>query len=190
MNEERPPTPEEISDHFSALQRTVERRHEERLERELEEFRVQGLPTEFLEAPWNIEDADVLRRAYEDDGNPLWVWQAIMINPVTEDFPIWVRNYLSGVAMDLVGLSTESDHWKRNEAPRKVAQALGFLKEGRGTAFSSWMAKYWVWAGSKVEELKLADEKEYIAIETVAEKYGLSPSTIRRAWEAYQRITK
>ena len=53
--------------------------------------------------PWEIENPEVLRRAYEKTGNPLYVWQAIAFDIGSAgELPLWVRDYLVRSGTDLL----------------------------------------------------------------------------------------
>ena len=147
---------------------------------------------DILLAPWEIEDPEVLRRAYEKTGNPLYVWQAIAFDiGYARELPLWVRGYLVNSGMDLlkVAFGVVLEDAKIKNPASEVAKALRFQRGG-GNYFSEYAdtKAHWMFLGEQVEKLVDQGDKPYIAWECVAARYKVSSATVRRAWLRFQAV--
>jgi len=80
-----------------------------------------------MNADLNIDE---LKEAFEQTGNPVFVWYAIL-NTASHNAPqpVWVRDYLHSMALKMVDLFWSHPH--RNEA-EAVGKAFGFGGSGKG----------------------------------------------------------
>lgn len=147
---------------------------------------------DLLRMPWEIEDPEVLRRAYEKTGNPLYVWQMIAFHlGYDEEFPLWVRNYLVNSGMDLleVAFHVAVEEAEIKNPASEVAKALHFQRGG-GNYFSEYAnnRSHWLFLGEEAEKLIDQGDKRYNAWKYVAARHKVSSSTVRRAWLRFQAI--
>jgi hypothetical protein len=123
----------------------------------------------------------VAKKLYEITGNPLHVWNAYRVCRVARlGVPDWVLSYFDGVAKRLLQLE---DTVKRGEklSESAIGKALGMKAPGREFREFSETLEWADIAEDVRQQLKRGDKEKY-AIEAVAEKRGISPSTVRRAW--------
>ncbi len=145
-----------------------------------------------LRMPWEIEDTEVLERAHDETGNPLYVWQAIALDiGYVGEFPLWVRAYLVRSGMDLLGVASDVavKEAKIKNPASEVAKALHFQRGG-GNYFSEYAdtKAHWLFLGEQVEKLVDRGDKPYIAWECVAARHKVSSTTVRRAWRRFQAV--
>jgi hypothetical protein len=79
-------------------------------------------------------------RWWQKTKNPLYVWEAIMISRNTsppEPIPDWCLPYLSEAATSITNLAwaTCRGEEEPTRARKKVAEKLGFVRQGRKNAF-------------------------------------------------------
>ena len=161
----------------------------ERLE-SLEEF---SDDQDLLRAPWEIDDLEVLRRAYEKTKNPLYVWQAIALDIAPgEEFPYWVRKYLVCSGKDLLQVAFDIvlEGAKIKNPASEVAKALRFQRGGKYFSQYANTKSHWLFLGEEVEKLVGEGDKPYIARERVAKRHKLSSSTVRLASLQYQKVVE
>ena len=71
-----------------------------------------------------------------------------------------------------------------------VAEALKLKqpgRTGRGTVFTEMSNYKWIFLGDRVESYMRQGDQETYAIDDVAKRFGVSKSTVRRAWKRYQQ---
>lgn len=134
---------------------------------------------------------EAYRLAYERDGNPLDAWSALY-TARRSDLPIpdWVLTYLDRCATSLLHLAKEGHEGNNKTSPAsEIAEAIEMKdrgKSGRGTRLSKFTDKKWMIYGIHVGNRMVCfrDQEKY-AIEGVAKKFNVSPSTVRLGWKKY-----
>ncbi|MGF1629998.1 MAG: hypothetical protein ACFCUT_11040 [Kiloniellaceae bacterium] len=148
------------------------------------------------EGPITPGERTVFRRAiivygyiYEDDQNPLWCWRAFATARALGDpTPEWVLAYFDSAASAVWRLADGAASGTDSSA-RGIASAIGFSpNRGRGTILSKAANPKWLHDGYFVARCVRAGEKEYLAIEQVAERCGRSESQVRLGWKRWQRV--
>jgi hypothetical protein len=120
----------------------------------------------------------VAKKLYEITGNPLHVWNAYQVCRVARlGVPHWVLSYFDGVAKRLFQPAKRGGKLSKSA----IGKALGMNAPGREFREFSETPEWADIAYDVWQQLKGGDKETY-AIEAVAEKRGISPSTVRRAW--------
>jgi hypothetical protein len=120
----------------------------------------------------------VAKKLYEITGNPLHVWNAYQVCRVARlGVPDWVLSYFDGVAKRLLQPAKRGGKLSKSA----IGKALGMNAPGREFREFSETPEWADIAYDVWQQLKGGDKETY-AIEAVAEKRGISPSTVRRAW--------
>ena len=133
---------------------------------------------------------EVARDAYERDGNPLDVWSAYCeARESGLPVPDWILTYLDRCAVALLNLGSDSAHGKSVTVPSAaIAEAFEMKrpgKGGRGSVFSKFTNRRWIFYGGTVALYMRQGDQETDAIEDVARKNGVSAATVRRAYKKY-----
>ena len=120
----------------------------------------------------------VAKKLYEITGNPLHVWNAYQVCRVARlGVPDWVVSYFDGVAKRLFQPAKRGGKLSKSA----IGKALGMNAPGRQfLEFSE--TPEWADIADDVWQQRKRGDKETYAIEAVAEKRGISPSKVRRAW--------
>ena len=120
----------------------------------------------------------VAKKLYEITGNPLHVWNAYRVCRVARlGVPDWVVSYFDGVAKRLFQPAKRGGKLSKSA----IGKALGMNAPGRQfLEFSE--TPEWADIADDVWQQRKRGDKETYAIEAVAEKRGISPSKVRRAW--------
>ena len=120
----------------------------------------------------------VAKKLYEITGNPLHVWNAYRVCRVARlGVPDWVVSYFDGVAKRLFQPAKRGGKLSKSA----IGKALGMKAPGREfREFSETLE--WADIADDVWQQRKRGDKETYAIEAVAEKRGISPSKVRRAW--------
>ena len=121
---------------------------------------------------------EVAKKLYEITGNPLHVWNAYRVCRVARlGVPDWVVSYFDGVAKRLFQPAKRGGKLSKSA----IGKALGMNAPGRQfLEFSE--TPEWADIADDVWQQRKRGDKETYAIEAVAEKRGISPSKVRRAW--------
>lgn len=136
------------------------------------------------------EKAALLASLFEDfyhaDANPLLLWMIFSVYRSNDaDPPDHVKEYLDRVCQNFHDLANEYRENKKSfgNISSRIAEALEMKKpgrSGRGNVFERFnsLQNYWVSFGLSMELEK--GTKPYIAVEKVAESYGVSRSAVWR----------
>lgn len=141
----------------------------------------------------NADYIEVERRAFMETSNPMHVWAAFRFARVVKaEIPDWVITYLDLASKRLLALAVDEDqrHSKAKEEGKsyvtdvkRIAPAL-FMKASHLTGYHD----QWVAYGMNVRHLMSEKHKETFAIGYVANRFGVSTSTVRRAWKQYEKM--
>jgi hypothetical protein len=124
--------------------------------------------------------AGLLELAYLESGNPLQVWATYRLYRLAaEQPPEWVLQYFDRAAANLMAVPKQVKNPSTAIAEAMEMKVTG--KSGRGTAFSDNIGGRMDYAFD-TWSLVLDGTKETYAIETTANKFGVSPSTVRSAY--------
>lgn len=138
------------------------------------------------------------KRAYEATDNPLHAWAAYGVARQAKiAIPEWVLAYLDKCHLGLVYTVPDAIEQQRSakDLAPVIAGAFGLVSKGRGNPFE-YEEKWWA-IGRAVRRLMLVgvegQEKgggltEYHAKQTASEDYGVSFSTITRAFKTYKAV--
>ena len=126
------------------------------------------------------------REQYERDHNPLCAWFAYLAareSGITP--PAWTLRCLDEAARGIWEL------WQHAESGRKIgptdiakAVKLGGSR-GKGNAFSNYGSGWMLFAETVAFYMRQGDQETY-AIESVANDFLVSVSTVRREWKRFQ----
>ena len=138
---------------------------------------------------------EAARAAYERGSNPLDVWWAYCeARDSGQPVPDWVMTYFDRCAVALMNLAEAFAVGRSVTAPSTaIAEAFKMKrpgKSGRGSVFSEFVHRTWIFYGGTVALYMRQGDKETYAIEDVARKNGVSVPTVRRAWKKYKAFTK
>ena len=140
-------------------------------------------------------EIEVAHDAYERDGNPLHVWSAYCeARESGQPLPEWVMTYLDRCAMALMDLVSASAHGKSVTTPSTaIAEAFEMKRPGqggRGSVFSKFTNRTWIFYGGMVAYYMRQGDKETYAIKDVARKNDVSVATVGRAYQKFKAFTK
>ncbi|MEQ1955957.1 hypothetical protein [Mesorhizobium sp. CN2-181] len=141
----------------------------------------------------NADYIEVERRAFMETSNPMHVWAAFRFARVVRaEIPDWVIAYLDLASKRLLALAVEEEQ-KHAQAKQVGKRHVTDVKRVAPAFFikASHLAGYhdnWVTYGMNVRHLKKQKHQETYAIDHVADHFGVSASTVRRAWKQYEKL--
>lgn len=138
---------------------------------------------------WPDNQLEVERRCYEETGSVLHPWAAYRLARVNKvPVPEWVLQYFDKAANNLFELNSQLHQGEKvGDLAAAASRAMGLTGgRGQGSAFSKYNRK-WIVYGMNVRAWIQDGEKEYRAIEIVAERLQVDKSTVRRGWKEYQK---
>jgi hypothetical protein len=135
------------------------------------------------------------RRKYEMTGNPLYAWETFAsCRSAGEDIPEWVLEYLDRAAGKLLEYAQHDPPPAKGETSTAVAVAMEMKipgRSGQGTVFTQYVANEKNESGRRilqgVSDRMEAGDKDTHAFENVAKEFGVSHSTVRRAWQKFTK---
>ena len=128
--------------------------------------------------------------AFTETKNPLYAWCAYRhARAAGLDVPEWVSAYLDSAAEKLWA-TRPSGRWRKDAA--RVAEALGiterFLAEFHGSGSTDIELAAYVYSWSRGHKKRPGHGKPYLEWPKVAERFGVSPATVTRAWNKYKHL--
>ncbi|MEW8051334.1 MAG: hypothetical protein ACH255_09065 [Candidatus Thiodiazotropha sp.] len=125
---------------------------------------------------------------YKKNSNPLYIWQAYsMYREVDLPIPDWVYEYLDQCSKNLM------NHWDNppKEPAKAIAKSLNMVSSGRGSVFTETSRRdlniAFFMAGSLQMDPKLKPDQLY---DSLAKSFGVSRSTVQRAWTEWGKEIK
>jgi hypothetical protein len=130
------------------------------------------------------ESLEHLGVEYEKNRNPLYAWTAYRAaREIGCPVPDWALEYLEEAAEEICILR----HRRGRVSHTDIAKAVKLAgTPGKKNAFSSYRNTKWRRHAKTVESNIVQGDKETYAIEGAAKQWGVSESTVRRAWKRYQ----
>ena len=126
------------------------------------------------------------RQLYEGGGNPLQAWSALLYaRALGEQPPAWVMEYLAGCAAAFHNLQHASSEGKKIK-PNDIAHAVGMVSKGAGTVFPNQDDFDGIMMAVQVQDCIDNGLQQAYTIANVAEDWGITKSTVRRAWKRTQ----
>ena len=133
----------------------------------------------------NSDFIEIEKRAFLATNNAMHAWAAYSFARVVKaPPPDWVLRYFDLCAREIFSFAMDvakSEKKGSNPGPR-IAKALHL----KGTDFKGYHSD-WMTFGMNVRQRIQQDDKPYFAVESVANDAGVSKSTVRRAWELYDK---
>ncbi|MCG7931502.1 MAG: hypothetical protein N0E44_15805 [Candidatus Thiodiazotropha lotti] len=121
---------------------------------------------------------------YKKTGNPLYAWHTYnMFSSAELPIPEWVLEYLDQCTKNLLNL------WDNppKESAKSIANALNMVSPGRGSVFTDTSRRDLDIASHIAESLnKDPDLKPDQLYDSTAKYFGVSRSTVQRAWAEWR----
>jgi len=134
----------------------------------------------------NSDLIELERRSFMTTSNAMHVWAAYSLARVVKaPVPDWVLGYFDLCARRLFAFSSAQN--EVDDFAKTVANAFMLNSKGRGTAASKYFGAKWVEYGISVHVKVRANTKPDFAVVEVASEGNVSVSTVRRAWNTYQK---
>ncbi|MEW8062375.1 MAG: hypothetical protein AB2797_04620, partial [Candidatus Thiodiazotropha sp.] len=149
--------------------------------RELEN-RLQGFKDRFKEV------TDIQYHSYKKTSNPLYIWETYsQCRNVEMPIPDWIYEYFDQCSSNLM------KHWDNppGEPAKAIAKSLSMASPGRGSVFTETSKRdqtiAMVMGLYLLLDPKLKPDQLY---DSMAKDFGVSRSTVQRAWTEWSRENK
>jgi hypothetical protein len=179
------------------------RRHAERLAEAVEILRWHETAFADTQNPlinaWSAEAAEILRwheTAFADTQNPLYAWSAYnLARTAGVDVPAWVSAYLDAAAEKIWELARRrADRVSFGELAKRIAAALGMKRHRQGerrtivSDFQGETTQKQIALAAWTHSWSRRHGKPYLEWQPVADHFGVSLATVRRAWNEYKHL--